>query len=759
MQLEERFRRLVFAQVLLGVVAFCMAEPNPGLLLMAGALTAMSWYVTEGPTGRPLPRWAITLAALAAVAWLGIDLVRQQGDLLVVMGHFVMWLQVVVLYGEKRNSEFAQLLVLSVLLMIAASALPGGVTMIFGLLLGAYCVMSLFTVLLFQLKLAADVVHDANRAAAPAGAVVSRPKPVFGRGVRWHLRGAAGLVGLGCGGVAVVIFIVTPRSGAGPSNVDDAPLALAQTGFSNQVKLTGAAPASGRREPVLNLTVKLQGQNVGNDLHAWLLRGAALDQYDHRSHTWTRSATADATDLTLDLPAPPGRATLVPHAAPDGVAMLEAEVILRGFGARTLFSIFPPAAVASPSLGQVSFSPLDHQLEMPSAQGAVLYQVFSPMAPAAGDTQPASRAAHGVLDTSRYAADWDGPSKSRLRRLALSILRQANVITDEKNTGPIDPHAAQNALVGFFREQFRYSVTNPATRSGADPLIEFLFNHRSGHCELFASGLAALLRSVDIPARVITGFRAAEFNQVGGYYVVRPTHAHAWVESRDQDGAWRTLDPTPPAAIDALQRPERSLFTSIRELYEYLEFQWLRTVVAYDRQTRQKLLSDVQLSFSVAAASDDTWLGRTVAFFRSLPERWQFDRLANSLIIVISFFIVVGCLSLIRMLVLHRRRLAALQLTALPRRQRRTLARRLHFYLRMLDLLERHGYVRPSWQSPFSFAQELAAANPLRFDPVLALTELFYEVRFGHRRVDNDRRHRIKAHLRQLESGLAARVA
>jgi len=73
----------------------------------------------------------------------------------------------------------------------------------------------------------------------------------------------------------------------------------------------------------------------------------------------------------------------------------------------------------------------------------------------------------------------------------------------------------------------------------------------------------------------------------------------------------------------------------------------------------------------------------------------------------------------------------------------------------MLDLLERHGYVRPTWQSPYSFAQELAEANPMRFDPVVALTEMFYEVRFGHRDLDNDRRTRIRAHLRQLEENLA----
>ena len=68
MRLNQRFRRLAFAQVLLGIVSFCIAEPNPGLLLVFGALAVLSWYVTEGPQGMPLPRWLINLASLGAVA-------------------------------------------------------------------------------------------------------------------------------------------------------------------------------------------------------------------------------------------------------------------------------------------------------------------------------------------------------------------------------------------------------------------------------------------------------------------------------------------------------------------------------------------------------------------------------------------------------------------------------------------------------------------------------------------------------------------
>lgn len=777
MSVNHLFRRLVFAQVLLGIVAFCMAEPNPGLLLVAGALGALSWYVTEGPAARPLPRWAVTLGALAACAWLCFELVQQRQNVLIAMGHFIMWLQVLILYSDKGNREYAQLLVLSLLQMIGASTLPGGTTMIFGALLATYCGLSLFIVLLFQLKLASDQVYEANCATAPRGTYVARPKAVGGRGQRWHFRLAALCVGLACAGIAVAVFILMPRRG--DPQFDGAahnPLAPRQTGFSNQVVLTGGAPGQGRRDAVLSLAVSLHGANIGSDDRHWLLRGAALDRYDMDSHTWVRGSDAGLADQTVPLP----RDGLTLADLSESLPMLEAEITMRTSVPRTLFSLHPVVHVASASFAEVTFSPLDQQLSgSESLGGAATYRVRSPLHPP-GDLKAAYEAiwsAQGpalvvtdrgrgprvrVRDPSRYAAGLPQAIERTIEREALRVLVARGLFFDRDGTptrrdGVTDGQIAQ-ALADYLRDEFRYELMNPSVSAGVDPIVAFLRDHRSGHCELFASAHAAMCRSVGLPARVITGYRVSEYNRIGGYYVVRPIHAHAWTEVALDEGSWRTFDPTPAAPVAAEHRVARGWFTGLRELYDYLEFRWIRTVVAYDRKTRQQLLSDINTSIQAAAASREGWFGIAIAWLRSLPERWALDRISNTLVIFISTFIIIGCLSLIRTLIVRQRRLAALQLHTIPRHKRRGLARRLSFYLRMLDMLERHGYVRPSWQSPFGFAQELAAANSLRFGPVVALTELFYEIRFGHRSLDNDRRGRIKAHLRQLETALSEKV-
>jgi transglutaminase-like putative cysteine protease len=82
---------------------------------------------------------------------------------------------------------------------------------------------------------------------------------------------------------------------------------------------------------------------------------------------------------------------------------------------------------------------------------------------------------------------------------------------------------------------------------GKDPVLDFLTTHREGHCEYFASAMVLLARSARVPARVVAGYRVVERSPFG-YAVVREKHAHSWAEVWI-DGAWETIDPTPPADL------------------------------------------------------------------------------------------------------------------------------------------------------------------------------------------------------------------
>ena len=52
-----------------------------------------------------------------------------------------------------------------------------------------------------------------------------------------------------------------------------------------------------------------------------------------------------------------------------------------------------------------------------------------------------------------------------------------------------------------------------------------------------------MLRHNDIPARLVSGFQGGEYNEAGGFYKVRSSDAHAWVEYLEGD-QWKSVDPT-----------------------------------------------------------------------------------------------------------------------------------------------------------------------------------------------------------------------
>ncbi|MEE9213115.1 MAG: transglutaminaseTgpA domain-containing protein [Phycisphaeraceae bacterium] len=773
MKLIDLFRRLVFAQVLLGIMAFCIAERNPGLLLVVGALGALSWYVVEGPTGRPLPRWAINLGALSAVLRLIADMLWLDHHVILATGHFMMWLLMLLLYAHKTNREYSQLLVLSLMQMIVASILPGGVSIVYGLILAGYCVLALFTVLLFQLKISSDAVFETNRAASPTPDRVTRPEAVVGRGHRWQFRLTAASVGLVCAAIAVFVFVALPRTASRMGSALDSEVGRKHVGYSKQVNLSGPPPNAGSREPVLNLAVIRNGRNIGNDYTSWLVRGAALDYYDSRTHAWSRSLSSSARDRRLYLKSD---GITLAELARD-VPTTEAQVTLRTSSVPTLFTLHPVTHYDSASLRKIQFNPEDQQLTTNQAiTGAAVYTVRWPTDPPPGlfegykkalppreaggrpqvTLQPVQNGDVNYRDATR---NWSIQT-DRVRELTLSVIRRVGLDRDPNRLeDPNDPRIAW-ALVHYLRNptNYSYSLNNPMVSPLEDPVAQFLFNLRQGHCELFASALAAMARSIGMSARVITGFRASEYNHIGGYYVIRQRHAHAWTEIYCSDYGWQQFDATPPDEVMAEHHVRRSWFTGLRELYEHLEFTWIGSVVAYDQRTRAKLLSGISRSFSYATGDDRSWIGSALAFIRGLPQRWRFDPVGYISIVIVSFFILLAVATLVYLTLVHRRRVMSLQLANLPRSTRRGMVQQLRFYNSMLDMLERHGYRRPAWQSPFNFAQELARNEPTRLDPVVTLTQMFYEIRFGHREFDAGRRQRTRALLRRLELVLARRA-
>jgi len=127
-------------------------------------------------------------------------------------------------------------------------------------------------------------------------------------------------------------------------------------------------------------------------------------------------------------------------------------------------------------------------------------------------------------------------------------------------------------------ENLEYTTELIGTPAG-ERIETFLFDTQRGHCELFASSMVLMLRSQGIPSRLATGFLGAEFNPIEGYFIVRQSNAHAWVEAWIEGVGWAVFDPTPPAG-----RPVASpqgIGQLAAQLYDYLIFRWDRYILTY----------------------------------------------------------------------------------------------------------------------------------------------------------------------------------
>jgi transglutaminase-like putative cysteine protease len=126
-----------------------------------------------------------------------------------------------------------------------------------------------------------------------------------------------------------------------------------------------------------------------------------------------------------------------------------------------------------------------------------------------------------------------------------------------------DPrYAAANGAVlsQLLMEKLRtggYTYTLEPGVYGQNTADEFWFDRKEGFCEHIASAFVVLMRAMDVPARIVTGYQGGELNNVDGFWVVRQSDAHAWTEVWQAGQGWVRVDPTSavaPGRTGAFQR-------------------------------------------------------------------------------------------------------------------------------------------------------------------------------------------------------------
>ncbi|MEM6915667.1 MAG: DUF3488 and transglutaminase-like domain-containing protein, partial [Verrucomicrobiota bacterium] len=132
------------------------------------------------------------------------------------------------------------------------------------------------------------------------------------------------------------------------------------------------------------------------------------------------------------------------------------------------------------------------------------------------------------------------PSDPRFGREARSMGEELRSEYGRKQGS--DQKVIQHLLRFFSEESYFYTLDAPMYRT--NPTDQFLFEGRWGFCTHYAAAMTFLLRSADIPARMIAGYHGGDWSRSRDKLIVRQRHAHAWVEAWVEGHGWLRLDPT-----------------------------------------------------------------------------------------------------------------------------------------------------------------------------------------------------------------------
>ena len=149
-----------------------------------------------------------------------------------------------------------------------------------------------------------------------------------------------------------------------------------------------------------------------------------------------------------------------------------------------------------------------------------------------------------------------GPLR-RYVQLPEELPQRVRDLARQITAGASTEYDAVTAVQAWLQTNTRYDLTVPREPDGVDAVDHFLFDTRRGFCEHIAASMAVLLRAQGIPTRIVTGYGPGERNPFTGYYEVRNSDAHAWVEVLYRGVGWVPYDPTfgVPAAPDAWGSP------------------------------------------------------------------------------------------------------------------------------------------------------------------------------------------------------------
>lgn len=777
-----------------GAIVLGVTQGDPTLPVLSLFACITSYFFTDCWGWFHLNRYVGYVAMIAAAAtslgdFLNFDSYRQ----LTAISSLLVYVQIVLFYQRKQPRVYEQIGIFCALQIIVGALLS--THMLFAPLVIAYLFVALIALASFaryrerlmivtqRTSVAASGKQLANLELednAPAwrktlgkGPVAYFPLPALGReSVEGDWRHAAQVLLLAAAALAfaLVFFYRTPRhESAGGSGMN---FGGAQVGFNKNPNLMemGQMLLSDRlvmrvwfNEAGTNEPVRLQGEPY--------FRGVSLEQYEFnaRNGEWTSRIRSAATGHMLTEP-------------PADAPLVRQKVVMEPSQHDVLFAVAPAFNVRQ-TPDQVRMWTGSRQLfwvddnDPMLRRGKLTYTVGTTairygMQSSLVMHEAGSRA--GALELNRLEKDrmleFDPTRMPRLAALAEEILGRQNI--DRSNRVLV-----ARTLRNHFHEPGTYTYTlnlDMRRDPSMDPIEAFVSEHRRGHCQFFASALVMMLRSQNIPARLVIGYRSDEYNDMGNYYLVREKHAHAWVECYLEPeqvpdsafiagelggGGWYRLDPTPGAEeTGSVALSDPTLMNRVGNALDYAQLLWQDYVLGRTsgrgEQVEQLLdeLPNEDAPDEEPKVSMAERLSQALAWIRSLFS----EPMTTTGNLQLAAFVML-ILSLAMAIARAKQGVFAKIGWLLGVRHGEPPTKpRVEFYARFEALIERLGARRLPSQTQREFVARVTSALGVErsehWSPVVErLTELFYQVRFGDHELDSTEQRFVDESLAELE--------
>jgi transglutaminase-like putative cysteine protease len=692
--IERYFNVALYTLVLtgFGALASTGGVDLPALALAGLALLLRGYQLLTRREFVIPERWTNTLTLIYVFLYLADYFFVSRGFLGANV-HLVLFLIVVLQFSLQRTRRHYLLAALSFLMVLAAAVLTVGSVFLFSF--AGFLLVAVITFVLMEMRhsVSSEQTHALDPRSASPGVAPPTRRMAYGL-----LAIAPALMLMVMAG-SFLIFFFLPRISSRYLSAYT-PTSDVSTGFTDRVQLGRIGQIQQSNAAVMHIEIQndLQG---GYDLK-W--RGIALSTFDGR--TWS-----NAFEQTQVRPSADGSFRLmsfaIPRNAPAAAGRsIHYRVLMEPLGTNVFFLAERPQnlkgnfrQVATDDGGAVYDLDADHPINRYEAESQ-LAEIDSEGLRLATNTAPAGMDEYLKLP----------PLDVRISKLAEDIAAPAQSNYDKAV-----------AMERYLSTHFGYTLELPRTWA-PDPLGNFLFERKRGHCEYFASSMAVMLRSLRIPSRIVTGFRGGEFNDLTGQYVVRASDAHSWVEAYFPGTGWISFDPTPAGGA-----PTRTGWSRMQLYMDAASSFWREWIINYDVSHQQTLGKDAATSSRRFFDEARKWVGRqhrallryarrAHGHFTTFPVRW--------------FGGILGVAALMIMLLNLRRVVRALRAWSLRAHPERApqLAAAL-WYDRMVGRMARLGWRKSPSQTPLDFVAAIQEAGLQK--KVAKFTRAYESARFG----------------------------